>query len=365
MRRAGLSSSCSNTSRRTIRFESPGSQIRNTSGVPRRIAVTVYLDWSLGASREAAAPHVATKLDPGTGAILASSRWNPVYAERVAFADLGGRQSAWTGDRREFLGRNGGLAAPFALSERVPLSGRLGAGLDPCCALQTTLDLAPRASVEIPFFLGDAENEAQASQLVAAYRKADLDGVLGEARRRWDEILGAVQVKTPDRSMDLMLNGWLLYQTIASRLWARAGFSQASGAYGFRDQLQDVMALTAARPTMARDQLLRAAARQFVEGDVQHWWLPDTGQGVRTRISDDRLWLPFVAAQYVDTTGDAGLLDQRVPFIEGSLLEPGEDERFFEPGAAQDFGQSLRALRARSGREPGCRRARDASDRRR
>ncbi|HXQ12280.1 MAG TPA: glucoamylase family protein [Caulobacteraceae bacterium] len=310
--------------------------IRNTSGLRRQITVTVYLDWSLGASREASAPHVATKLDPATGAVLASTHWNPVYADRVAFADLGGRQSAWTGDRREFLGRNGGLAAPFALGERIRLSGRLGAGLDPCCALQATLELAPRASVEIPFFLGDAENEAQASQLVAAYRKADLDGVLGEARQRWDEILGAVRVKTPDRSMDLMLNGWLLYQTVASRLWARAGFSQASGAYGFRDQLQDVMALTAARPAMARDQLLRAAARQFVEGDVQHWWLPDTGQGVRTRISDDRLWLPFVAAHYVDTTGDAGVLDQRVPFIEGSPLEPGEAERFFEPSAAQD-----------------------------
>ena len=310
--------------------------IRNTSGDRRRIAVTVYLEWSLGASREAAAPHVATKLDPATGAVLASTRWNPVYAERVAFADLGGRQSAWTGDRREFIGRNGDLAAPFALRERAPLSGRLGAGLDPCCALQVTLDIPPLGVVEIPFFLGDAESEAQASELVTAYRKADLDGVLDEVRSHWDDVLGAVRIKTPDRSMDLMLNGWLLYQTVAARLWARAGFYQASGAYGFRDQLQDVMALTAARPAVAREQLVRAAARQFVEGDVQHWWLPDTGQGVRTRISDDRVWLPFVAAHYVDTTGDASVLDQSAPFIEAAGLEPDEAERFFAPGAAQD-----------------------------
>ncbi len=309
--------------------------IRNTSGVRRRITVTVYVDWSLGASREVSAPHVATKLDPATGAVLASSRWNPVYADRVAFADLGGRQSAWTGDRREFIGRNGGLSSPFALRERAPLSGRLGAGLDPCCALQTTLDIAPQGAENVSFFLGDAENEAQASELVGTFRRTNLDTVLDEVRRRWDDILGAVQVKTPDRSMDLMLNGWLLYQTIAARLWARAGFYQASGAYGFRDQLQDVMALTASRPAMARDQLMRAAARQFVEGDVQHWWLPDTGQGVRTRISDDRLWLPFVAAHYVDATGDAGVLDQRVPFIDGPVLEANEAERFFAPGAAE------------------------------
>jgi cyclic beta-1,2-glucan synthetase len=309
--------------------------IRNTSGVRRRISVTVYLDWSLGASREVTAPHVVTKLDPATGAIFASSRWNPVYADRVAFADMGGRQTAWTGDRREFVGRNGGLASPCALREQTPLFGRLGAGLDPCCAMQVTLDLAPRSAVEVPFILGDAENEARASELVAAYRKINLDAVLDEVHRRWDDILGAVQVKTPDRSMDLILNGWLLYQTVAARLWARAGFYQASGAYGFRDQLQDVMAVAAANPSMARDQLMRAAGRQFLEGDVQHWWLPDTGQGVRTRISDDRAWLAFVAAHYVDTTGDAGVLDQRVPFIDGPVLEEAEAERFFAPAAAE------------------------------
>ena len=195
----------------------------------------------------------------------------------------------------------------------------------------TIVELAPGAETEIVILFGDADGPEQAAALIARYRDADLDAVLAEVREQWEELLGTVQVKTPDRSMDIMLNGWLLYQTIACRLWARSGFYQASGAYGFRDQLQDGMALAAIRPSLTREHLVRAAGRQFAEGDVQHWWLPHSGQGVRTRISDDRLWLAFCVAHYLDATGDASLLDETIPFLEGPKLKEEEHDSFFTP----------------------------------
>ena len=301
----------------------------------------------LGASREATAPFVVTRLDAQTGALMAANAWTPAFAERVAFVDLGGRQQSWTGDRREFIGRNGSLAAPLALADAEPLSGKVGAGLDPCGALQTTLELAPGASVEVVFVLGDAASEAEARALIARYRAADLSAVLADVRERWETLLGAVRVKTPDRAMDLMLNGWLLYQTLACRLWARAGFYQASGAYGFRDQLQDVMAIAPARPELTRAQIIRAAGRQFPEGDVQHWWLPQTGQGIRTRMSDDRLWLPFVVANYLEVTGETAILDETAPFLTGPELEAGQAENFFQPAegeAASVYEHCTRAI---------------------
>jgi cyclic beta-1,2-glucan synthetase len=310
--------------------------LRNTTRHARRLSVTAYAEWVLGAARAATAPFVTTRIDADSGAMLASNPWNPAFGERVAFADMGGRQTSWTGDRREFIGRNGALAMPAGLAKGAALSGRVGSGLDPCAALQTVIEIPPHGAAEIVFFLGDAPNEAEAQSLIGRYRKADLDAVLSEVRGFWEETVGAVQVKTPDRSMDIMLNGWLTYQTLACRVWARSGFYQASGAYGFRDQLQDGMALASVRPSMTREHLLRAAARQFVEGDVQHWWLPHSGQGVRTRISDDRAWLAYAVAHYVRVTSDAAVLDESLPFLEGAALEPGEHDNFFQPNISQE-----------------------------
>ena len=305
--------------------------IRNLTDRPKRLSITGYVEWVLGASRTAAAPFVTTCRDPDTGALFASNKWNPDFANRVAFADMAGRQTSWTCDRREFIGRNGSLAEPAALGNWQPLSGRTGSGLDPCAALQTKIEIAPGGSVEICFFLGDGENEADAQALVRRYRDINLDETLAEVRGFWEEIADAVQVKTPDRSMDIMLNGWLLYQTLVCRVWARSSFYQAGGAFGFRDQLQDCMALATTSPSITREHLLKAASHQFPEGDVLHWWLPHSGQGVRTRITDDRIWLAYATAHYIKTTSDKAVLDEQTPFVEGELLQSGESENFFKP----------------------------------
>ncbi|HEX3522514.1 MAG TPA: glucoamylase family protein [Stellaceae bacterium] len=311
--------------------------IRNTSARPRRLSVTAYVEWVLGSSRSASAPFIVTEVEPKTGALLARNPWNTAFGSRVAFADLAGRQTNWTGDRREFLGRNGTLDNPAALAtEAPPLSKRVGAGLDPCGVLQAPLELEPDETVDIVFLLGEAATAADAQSLIVRYRGADLDAVFREVVQHWGDLLGTVQVSTPDRSMDIMLNRWLLYQTLVCRVWARSAFYQASGAYGFRDQLQDGMALTLSGPAMTREHLLRAAARQFVEGDVQHWWLPPFGQGVRTRISDDRIWLAYAVAHYVETTGDLAVLDESVPFLEGQALRPGEHDSYFQPVIANE-----------------------------
>jgi len=306
-------------------------KITNHSRRSRRLTVTAYVEWVLGPARTITAPHVVTELDEATGALFARNAWTLDFAGRVAFLDLAGKQAAWTGDRTEILGRNGTLDHPDALERGDRLSGRLGGGLDPCGALQVTVLLAPGATTEVVVFLGQASSVDESRAVIQHYRAADLDGVLRAVTTRWDDLLAAVQVKTPDRSFDLMLNRWLLYQALACRVWARAGFYQASGAYGFRDQLQDVMALTVAARDITREQLCRAAARQFLEGDVQHWWHPPSGRGVRTRISDDRVWLPFATAHYIAVTGDTTVLDEQIPFIEGAVLPDDSLEAYFEP----------------------------------
>jgi cyclic beta-1,2-glucan synthetase len=323
-------------------------KVSNHSNQMRRLSVTAYVEWVLGTARDASAPFVVTEIDADTGVLLARNPWSTEFGGCVAFADLAGRQLAWTGDRTEFLGRNGTLAQPAALAGRVALSNRVGAGFDPCGVLQAPLTLEPHSMVEIVFFLGEAPTRAAALSLAVRYREVDLDEVLRKVTEHWEDVLGAVQVKTPDRSMDILLNRWLLYQTLACRVLARSAFYQASGAYGFRDQLQDVMALAVSKPALTREHLLRAAARQFVEGDVQHWWLPPSGQGVRTRISDDRVWLAYVAAHYVQVSGDLAVLDEMVPFLEGPALRPDEHDSYFQPMVAAEsatlFEHCARAL---------------------
>jgi cyclic beta-1,2-glucan synthetase len=311
--------------------------LTNESRRPRRLSVTAYVEWVLGVSR-AAAPFVVTEIDGPTGAMFARSAWRREFGARVAFADLGGTHTAWTADRTEFLGRNGTPDFPAALAQGRRLSGRVGAGLDPCSALQRTIELPAGGRAEVVFFLGEAASSEQARELIVRYRSRDVAAVLRAVVERWDEVLGTVQVTTPDRSMDILLNRWLLYQTLACRVWARSAFYQAGGAYGFRDQLQDVMALAVAEPELAREHVLRAAARQFREGDVQHWWHPPSGRGVRTRISDDLLWLPYVVAQYVEIVGDGAVLDEVVPFLEGPKLAAGQPESYFEPRASDERG---------------------------
>jgi cyclic beta-1,2-glucan synthetase len=311
-------------------------RVRNVSAGPRRLSVTAYSEWVLGTSRGASGPFVVTEIDAATGAMLARNPWSIAFSGRVAFADLCGRQTSWTADRTEFLGRYGDPRAPAALVGTRALSGSTGAGFDPCAALMTNLELEPGETVEVVSFLGECANADEARALVSRYREIDLDTVLDEVAAHWRSVLESIQVKTPDRAMNIMLNGWLLYQTLACRIRARSAFYQASGAYGFRDQLQDGMALTLADPAATRRHLLRAAARQFIEGDVQHWWLPHSGQGVRTRISDDRVWLAFATATYIAATDDTAVLEETVPFLEGPLLAAGEHDAFFQPMIADE-----------------------------
>jgi cyclic beta-1,2-glucan synthetase len=313
-------------------------KLHNRSRRVRHLSVTGYVQWILAASHQSSAAFLTTEIDAATGAMFAQNRWSIPFGAHVAFADMRGRQDSLTGDRLEFIGRNGTLADPAGLRSSLPFSGKVGAGLDPCSAMSAVIKLQPGESVEVVFLVGQAENAAQAQDIITRYRTADLDAAQADVARHWEGILGAVQVRTPDRSMDIMLNGWLLYQTVACRMWARAAFYQSSGAFGFRDQLQDGMALLASRPDMTREYLLRAAGRQFIEGDVQHWWLAHSGQGVRTRISDDRAWLAYATANYIEGSGDHAVLDEILPFLEGTRLAPGEHDSFFQPSISDDTG---------------------------
>jgi cyclic beta-1,2-glucan synthetase len=322
--------------------------LQNNSGRTRRLSITAYAEWVLGSSRAESAPFVITEVDPLSQALFARSAWAGEFGGRVAFADMGGRQTSYTGDRTDFFGRNGGPERPATLVRGGQLSRMVGAGLDPCAALQTTLELSSGARIEVAFFLGQAENGEQARALLNRYRTANLDEVLRNVTRQWDDVLGAVQVTTPDLGMDLLLNRWLLYQTLSCRIWARAAFYQLSGAYGFRDQLQDVMALSVAKRSLAREHLLRSAAHQFVEGDVQHWWHPPSGRGIRTRMSDDLLWLPYAVIQFIETTGDVSVLEETVPFLDGDVLAEGQNESYFQPRVSKElatlFEHCARAL---------------------
>jgi len=306
-------------------------RLRNLSDRPRRLSVTGYVEWVLGTSRGATAGKIITSLDPLTGAVLAQNPRAVACAGRVAFADFGADGGSITCDRAEFLGQGGSMRAPAALGDGTALSGRCGAALDACAALQRLVSLAPGETVDLVFLLGQAASAEAASALVSATRARSIKAMMADVTQYWNDLLTAVQVHSPDRAMDILLNGWLLYQTLSCRIWARAGFYQASGAYGFRDQLQDGMALTALRPALTRAHLLRAGGRQFEQGDVQHWWLPQSGIGVRTKISDDRVWLAYAAAQYVQVSGDDAVFDEALGFLDGPLLAQDAHDAFFQP----------------------------------
>lgn len=310
--------------------------LRNLSDEPRGLSVTGYAEWVLGGSRSKTASHIVTEHDAETGALFARNPFEPDTGSRIAFADLDGCQTGWSCDRAAFIGRNGSLARPSALTHDTPLKPASGAGLDPCAVLTTDVTLAPGASCEIVWTIGQAADRDAARALVRHWRAADLDAELARVTDQWRSTLGTIELRSPDRAMDIMLNGWLLYQVLGCRVWGRAGFYQASGAYGFRDQLQDGGALLLARPDLVRPHLLRAAGRQFREGDVQHWWLPESGRGVRTRISDDRGWLAMSVADYVESTGDTAILETKLPFLLGRALEAHEHDAFYLPETSLD-----------------------------
>lgn len=325
--------------------------LRNDSGRARRLSATGYVEWVLGDMRSKTGPHIHTDIATDHGALFARNRYSNDFGDWVGFFDVdeGDRLfSTVTCDRTEFIGRNGSLRAPAAL-KRTRLSGRTGAGIDPCAAIQVPFELAPGQSREIVFRLGMGRSTDEAGKLVQRFRgRAAVQEALDAVHAQWQETLGAVQVRTPMPSLDLLANGWLMLQTLACRIWARSGYYQSGGAYGFRDQLQDAMALVHARPTVLREHLLVCASRQFVEGDVQHWWHPPSGRGVRTRISDDYLWLPLALCRYVEATHDTGVLTESVHFLEGRPVPPGDESYYDLPGrsihSASLYQHAVRAV---------------------
>ena len=311
-------------------------RLRNTSDRRRRISITSYADLVLGVDRGRMAPYVITEVDEPTGAILARNPFNNEFAGRIAFADMSESKRTITCDRKEFLGRNGSHSKPAALT-RVELSGQAGAGLDPCAAIQTVIDLATGDEREIVILLGEAASVEGARTVTAKYRQlSEANQAFDQVVDYWNGLLGTVEIKTPDPAMDILINRWLLYQALSCRVWGRSAFYQSGGAYGFRDQLQDVCALVYAKPDIARSQIIRAAAHQFKEGDVQHWWHPPTGRGVRTRCSDDLLWLPLVASFYIGVTGDESVLNETATFLEGPPLADDQHENYFQPSTSTE-----------------------------
>ena len=315
-------------------------RLENTSGVERRLSLYRYAELVLGERREPNAPYVVVEQDAETGALVVRNPYNPTFGGRLAFVAVGGAEVASVSARRTaFLGRNGHASAPRAVAAGGPLDGVLSTDLDPCAALHVPLTLAPGETREVVFLFGQAKTLPEVQRLVRRYQDLDAaDQALSEVTAFWEETLGAVQIETPAPDLDVLVNGWLLYQNLSCRLWGRSAFYQSGGAYGFRDQLQDSLALVYTRPDLTRAQIVKNAAHQFEEGDVLHWWHPITGAGIRTRFSDDLLWLPYAVAFALNTTGDETLLDEEAPFLSARLLEPGEDEVFLTPQPSGESG---------------------------
>lgn len=306
-------------------------KLRNNSGRRRRLSLTGYWELVLGEWRHSNLMHIVTETDPISGALLAHNAYGRESAQKVVFVQISEAERTLTGNRMEFIGRNGSLAKPAAM-QRARLSGKTGAGYDPCAAMQTQIQLGDGEEREIAFVMGAARDSDEARYFMQRFSgTGGARQVLESVWGYWNHTLGAVQIETPDRATDILANGWLLYQTLSCRLWGRSGYYQSGGAFGFRDQLQDTMALIHATPWLAREQLLRCAGRQFLEGDVQHWWHPPRGQGVRTHFSDDYLWLPYAISRYVTATGDTGVLDEQVNFLEGRPLSQDEEAYYDQP----------------------------------
>lgn len=323
--------------------------LTNNSATPKKITVTTYVEWVLGVDREKSAQHVRTEMAAGNQVMLGRNYFDPQFDTRVALAGMSEHVTSYTAARREFLGRNGTMAAPAAL-ERDGLSDETGDTIDPCAALQSQVTLEPGESKEFVFLLGAAADQQSAVDLYHRYGNANAAReALDQSAKAWRDRLSVVSVNTPDPQFNVVLNQWALYQALSSRMWARSAVYQSSGAFGFRDQLQDVMAFMYTDPTVAREHIIRCASRQFEEGDVQHWWHPQSGRGVRTRFSDDLAWLPFVTSHYVEITGDTSVLDEKAHYLKMRLLEADEHEVYDLPQVSEleepVYDHCVRALR--------------------
>lgn len=313
-------------------------RIRNTTRRSRSLSITHFAELALGVDRSQSARFVVTSIDPLTGAILATNAYNNEFAGRVAFLWMNNKQRTVSGDRTTFLGPNGDLRRPAAMSA-AHLSGKVGAGLDPCAAVRAQIQLAPLSEHTVLFLFGEGKDPAEVRKVIQSFNTVEsVESAHQDCRGSWEATLNSIRVKTPDPGFDLMLNQWLLLQTYTSRFFSRSAFYQSGGAFGFRDQLQDAMALVYSNPQLMREHLLRSAARQFVEGDVQHWWHPPTGRGVRTRSSDDLLWLPYCTAHYIRTTGDIGVLEETAPYLEAPPLAPEQMEAYLQPVTTKTDG---------------------------
>jgi len=311
--------------------------LRNLWERPRRVTVTYYAEWVLGTTRDTHQAYIMPEFVADKNALLATNPFNNEFTQCVAFLAASKKPHGVTADRTEFLGRMGSLRSPAALG-RIGLASKVNAGLDPCAAIQLHVDLAPGATEQVFFMIGEGADRAESLALIGQVQaEGQVDSIWQAVQQHWDELLNVITVETPDPGMNLMLNRWLLYQTISCRLWGRSALYQSSGAFGFRDQLQDVLAVLHARPALAREHILKAAGRQFEAGDVLHWWHPPSGRGVRTRFSDDMLWLPYVTAEYVNATGDDSILEEKIPFLQAEPLKVGEAERYAQYEATNNL----------------------------